>query len=548
MIDGERVGRTPLGVIELQPGEHRIVIQAERYQEVVTTVTMAGEGTRQRLDIELRPLWAAITVDSVPQGATLTVDGESLGRTPLTVDLLAGTHDARLSLTGYKSSRRQLTVTAEQPQTLPVVTLQPNDGNLRLESEPSEAAVVVGGEYRGETPLDLALAPDRQHEISVSKLGYETWVESLEIRSGESRTRTIALEGVFGELQIVSRPADAELLVNGESMGRADQTLSLQAVPHVIEVRREGYAPFRQALTPRPGFPQSVRAELQTLEELKASETPPVITGPQGQELRLVRPGRFRMGASRREPGRRANETLREVELTRPYYISTLEVSNRDFREFKSGHRSGKVGSHNLEIDHHPVVRITWEEAARYCNWLSEREALPAAYEIRNGRLVGTRPLSGGYRLPTEAEWAWAARFAGGRQGLKYPWGQSLPVAPQSGNYADLAASSLLEATLSGYRDGYSTTAPIDSFEPNAIGLRNMGGNVAEWVHDYYKIYPSGSTGLEQDPVGPEDGELHTIRGSSWMDSSVTELRLSYRDYGGKPRPDVGFRIARYAD
>ena len=72
------------------------------------------------------------------------------------------------------------------------------------------------------------------------------------------------------------------------------------------------------------------------------------------------------MGASRREPGRRANETLRQVELTRPFYLGIMEVSNEEFRVFDKKHLSGAVGSANLEIDHHPVVRVTWEEAALY--------------------------------------------------------------------------------------------------------------------------------------------------------------------------------------
>ncbi len=70
---------------------------------------------------------------------------------------------------------------------------------------------------------------------------------------------------------------------------------------------------------------------------------------------------------------------------------------------------------------------------------------------------------------------------------------------------------------------------------------------MAEWMHDVYTIYASGEA-VAKDPTGPDDGEFHVIRGSSWMDSSVSELRLTYRDYGNSPRPDVGFRIARYAE
>ena len=162
--------------------------------------------------------------------------------------------------------------------------------------------------------------------------------------------------------------------------------------------------------------------------------------------------------------------------------------------------------------------------------------------------MVAVVPLTTGYRLPTEAEWAWAARYPDGQTAIKYPWGDSLPVAPDAGNFADQAAGDLLSTTLDGYNDDYPVTAPVDSFEPNALGLFNMGGNVAEWVHDVYAVYGSGRGVVEVDPVGPEEGELHVIRGSSWMDASISELRLTFRDYGNDGRSDVGFRIARYAD
>jgi formylglycine-generating enzyme required for sulfatase activity len=235
------------------------------------------------------------------------------------------------------------------------------------------------------------------------------------------------------------------------------------------------------------------------------------------------------------------------VELTRKFYIATLEVSNREFREFKPQHLSGAVDEHNLEYDHHPAVRVTWEEAALYCNWLSRKDSLPPAYEIRGSRVVAVRPPTTGYRLPTEAEWAWVARFGEDGRPMKYPWGDALPVKPDSGNYADQSAHEMLEHSIAGYVDGHPTTAPVESYSPNSRGISNLGGNVAEWMHDIYTIY-GPSEGPARDPVGPEDGEFHVIRGSSWMDSSVSELRLTYRDYGTKPRPDVGFRIARYAE
>ena len=76
-----------------------------------------------------------------------------------------------------------------------------------------------------------------------------------------------------------------------------------------------------------------------------------------------------------------------------------------------------------------------------------------------------------------------------------------------------------------------------------------MGGNVAEWVHDWYSSnsqFASNESGLQTDPLGPDEGEFHVIRGASWARGHLPQLRLAYRDYGAKGSHDVGFRIARY--
>ena len=126
----------------------------------------------------------------------------------------------------------------------------------------------------------------------------------------------------------------------------------------------------------------------------------------------------------------------------------------------------------------------------------------------------------------------------------------ALPPTPRSGNYADTAARDLTSSHLPGYLDGYPASAPVGSFAPDARGIYDLGGNVAEWNHDVYSIAPgAGIRGpVETDPLGPESGPHHVIRGSSWKDASITRLRLSFRDYSNIGRPDVGFRVARYVD
>ena len=88
----------------------------------------------------------------------------------------------------------------------------------------------------------------------------------------------------------------------------------------------------------------------------------------------------------------------------------------------------------------------------------------------------------------------------------------------------------------------------MGSFAAWPEGFHDLGGNVAEWMHDYYAVYPGEADKPVTDPLGPLSGEHHVVRGSSWRQGTITELRLSYRDYSRTARPDLGFRIARYAE
>jgi formylglycine-generating enzyme required for sulfatase activity len=263
----------------------------------------------------------------------------------------------------------------------------------------------------------------------------------------------------------------------------------------------------------------------------------------------LVQPGTFVMGSRRGEPSRRPNETERRVILTRAFYISAQEVSNRDFRLFLSGHAPAPFAGFELASDEQPAARVSWRDAVAFCNWLSVKEGLPPAYEERRGTFVLIESVGIGYRLPTEAEWAWAARFAAGASNHRFPWGDGADPPPGSGNYADASAAGIVSSALLSYRDGFPVAAPLGANGSNALGLFDVGGNVAEWVHDRYRIYSASRSEIPvEDPVGPKTGGLRVIRGSSWKHADKTPLRLAFRDYGKEGREDVGFRIARYPE
>lgn len=551
LVDGDTLGVTPLSAQPVSAGERELTLVADRYLPHRDTVNITGMEVAQTFAVELEPAWANIAISSVPVGATIYVDGEEQGQTPGLLEILQGEHVVEIRMPRFQSWQQVLNVNAGVHQNLDPITLRPADGLLELSSRPVGANVTVDGEFQGQTPIALSLDPGSEHRVAVFKPGYQRAVRSVSLEAEEVRELTVKLTPRLGEVQVLVTPRQAEVVVAGTARGRGNQSLSLPAYEQVLEVRLPGYRSHRQRFTPRPGLQQVIAVTLLTEAEAKLAELKTEIRSPAGQTLKLFSPaGSFTMGASRREPGRRSNEVLRPVELTRLFYLGTHEVTNEQFRQWRSDHNSGLVEGNTLNRDNQPVAEVSWEDAALYCNWLSERENLPKFYKILNGRVVGFDPDSHGYRLPTESEWAWAARVKGDSL-LKFPWGDDFPPKKVVENYADTSSSYLTGRYVSNYKDGHITSAPVGSFPANHNGLFDMGGNVAEWVHDIYSISGSDSAAegiTESDPLGAQTGSNNVIRGASWAQGTITELRLSFRDYGQRGRNDVGFRVARYAE
>ncbi|MBN7795622.1 PEGA domain-containing protein [Parahaliea mediterranea] len=551
VVDGEELGLTPLENIELAAGPHQLQVLAERHLPWERPLEVTGREQRQTVDATLQPGWAEIGLASEPAGATITVGGEAVATTPAVVEVMRGEQQLGLELAGFAPWSRTLDVAAGEPQDLGTIALEPASGILSLRSEPTGANVTLDGDYQGQTPLVLELAPDRAQRINISRPGYRRYNEQLTLAAGERAERDIRLEAQLGELRLSVSPQEAQVAVNGRVVGRGDQVLSLPAFEHSIEVSLEGYAPVRRRVTPRSGIEQRLAIALQTQKEAKLASLSPELTTAVGQTLKLFIPAEsplaeFTMGASRRESGRRANEVLRPVALKRMFYLQTTEVTNAQFRQFQPNHNSGQLEGNSLNREHQPVAAVSWQQAAQFCNWLSRKEGLEPFYTQREGIVTGFNPAATGYRLPTEAEWAWAAR-ADGETLLKFPWGDTFPPTKPVENYADNTSAYVTGRILSGYTDGYVVSAPVASFAANTKGLHDLGGNVAEWVNDVYTI-PAANGARETDPLGAQQGDNYVVRGASWSLSKLSELRLSYRDYGQAARDDVGFRIARYAE
>ncbi|MFT7218895.1 MAG: sulfatase activating formylglycine-generating enzyme [Candidatus Azotimanducaceae bacterium] len=545
-IDQESQGVTPITLDDVPAGLREVLIRHPRFRAFQTEFDVDGMQREQSLAADLRPAWADIEVSSTPTNADILVNEIVVAKTPASVEVIEGTHSLKVRGKGYKIYETQLSVIAEETQTLDLITLIKSDGKLNVISEPTGVNITVSGQYYGQTPLSITLPPSERYEILATKAGYENIRRNLQIKPEEDQSLNFRLKPIVGIIKLSVKPTGAELFVNNKLIGDANRTLELIAKNHDVRIELPGYATYETKILPQPGLSQQLNIVMQTEEAARVSAIPQSIATTQGDTLRFIIPGRLNMGAGRREPGRRSNEIEKDVTLTRAFYLGIHEISNDHFQAFDPGHNSGLLGRALLSDPERPAVNMTWARAVEYCNWLSRKDGLPSAYEKIEGAWRLVAPYTIGYRLPTEAEWAWASRYASGIKGSRFPWGDSMPPSAGAGNFADVSAESMTTYHIKNYNDSFRGPAPSGSFAANELGIYDLAGNVSEWIHDYYSVELARQP--LTDPVGPGRGDYRVIRGANYTQGRFSTLRWTYRDYGAEARPDVGFRIARFVE
>ncbi len=551
--DSEVIKITP--EILLLAGNRKIELRFKKYFTIKKEIFVNGKGETDEYSFDLDPAWADVAISTEPDAVSIFNGNEELGNTPSTVQLIQGKNILTLRKSGYKDYEIELDVVAQQSLSLDSLMLSRLDVPLKIATQPEGASVNINAEYRGLTPIETMLEPLVEHNILISKPGYKdinnqvnlSTIESLLSEGKVSEVFDYSLEKILGQVSFVGSDG-AKVYRSDDLIGVIPFDIEMISEEQILQVKKDGLVTQEIRMTPNPNYPQKIEVKLLTEEETVLAAIPKTLKTSQSQELKLITPGSFVMGTPRRSQGRLSNENERLVEITKPFYIGTKEVTNNEFRAFKPKHTSGAEMFRELSNGMHPTVMVSWSDAAAYCNWLSGKESLVPAYENIDGQYKLKKPMTNGYRLPTEAEWEWVSRYNGGAGEQRYPWGDSMPPIEESGNYADESTESLLTNVLGDYWDGYPVTAPSGRFYSNMIGIYDLGGNVAEWVSDYYAVPTRQLRVVERDPLGPIEGTARVIKGSSWRDSSLTKLRFAYRDYGTQGRLDVGFRIARYTD
>lgn len=474
---------TPCTIDQIPSGKHQMQIVSPRYAPYSRVIEIT-DGTNTSVNATLDARFANVTINTLP-GASISINGQTKGSSSYSENLDEGIYDIEVSLDNHRSANRQIEVVANQPQT---ITLKPTPiyGSLDIISEPMYANVTINGKSYGDTPLSIDPILIGTYDVLISKQGCASVTKRVTITEGASTTVEVTLpQG--REMTIRSDAAGDEVYLDGAKIGVTPLATNLSFGSHVIELRRSGKSVQEEVNVTASGSEKEILLIFGLMPRWSSS-----VTSQQKAVLRKliagmvkVEGGTFTMGATS-EQGSQADsdeKPTHQVTLS-DYMIGKTEVTQEQWEAVMGSNPSRYKGS-NL-----PVESVSWNECQEFIKKLNSLTGLS-------------------FRLPTEAEWEYAARGGAKSRGYKY----------SGSNDIDAVAWCYSKDSNS------SKTHTVATKQANELGLYDMSGNVYEWCSDWSGDY---SASHQTNPAGPSTGSIRVIRGGSWC-SDVWFCQVSDR-------------------
>ncbi len=505
-INGKAVGKAPYQDV-LMVGRYVITARLNAlYYDAAREIVLTSNGGE--VNLELLPAFGSLNITSTPSGAEVLIDGRPVGTTPYVErQMKSGTYQVEVRMDLYRGAAEPVTV-SDGKSTTKAFQLAADFGGIEVASTPSGAAITIDGQNTGKvTPASFSRLASGLHVVTLDLEAYGRRVENVRVSAGSTERVSVQLEPKLGLLQVLTeshdgRPCDGTLLIDGRQVGQTPYKGNVLATTHRLEARCGNQSKTEEV---------AVEHNANVIRRIRMDNPTP-------DGFVLIPAGSFMMGSPNNESDRSSDEGPQtRVTISRPFLMKTTEVTQGEWKSVMGSNPSyfSKCG------DNCPVEQVSWFDAVEYCNGLSSREGFEHCYEI-NGQNVRFKGLScKGYRLPTEAEWEYAARA--GSTGARY---------------GDIDA-------IAWYDDNSgNTTHPGGRKSPNAWGLYDMLGNVWEWCWDWYTDKYAG--GSVMDPTGSSLGSTRVIRGGSWV-SFARRVRAANRNYfvPGSRYNVLGLRVVR---
>ena len=503
LLDGKPTGNnSPATLPEIPSGSHTITLQLDKYAPQQQNVVVEdGQATDVSMSLDARI--ARITINSI-DGAEIYSNGKLLGRGHYSEDMMEGYYDLEVRLNHYKSVTKQIQVIAGQSQDITLNPI-PKYGSLDVTSTPHDAEVKIDGISYGKTPLTVEQLLEGEHKVGVSLEGYADYLSAISVEENIRSSISAVLDNSV-QISMSSTNPNAILYIDGVEQGLASGVKKTTYGQHQILLKAKGWHDYEMTIN----VSKSNLGFSFPMEEILPSRKSFTI-GNVSFNMILVDAGTFQMGTTS-EQGKDYfghGKPVHQVTLS-PYYIGETEVTQELWEAVMGNNPSYHIGPKR------PVDKVSWDDCNEFIKRLNS--------------LTGNN-----FRLPTEAEWEFAARGGNKSRGYLYSGSNAAgDVAWYSGNCN-------------------SKTHNVATKSPNELGLYDMSGNVSEWCQDWFGSYSSGS---QTNPKGPEigtkikdewgnfGGPYRVIRGGAYHQGE--DCRVSVRHYSSSSYSSIsdGLRIA----
>ena len=490
-IDEEEKGSLNKLIMPIKTGTHTLLIKKELYADYTTKFTIA-DGEAKQLNIALTPTFGTILINTNPANSTLFINKE---KQPINTVIKkpAGNYFIEITNEKYYTIAKNIELTQQQQYT-ETITLTPKTGNIEIITTPDEAEVWLNNiKQTRTTPMVIRDVMVGDYAVEIKKNGYSTLQKNIIVKQHETAKINEILANTK-TIQIQTNPANAQIQIDSKNIGVSPINYEFKIDNNYnIKINKENYKQLNEIIF----ITENVNKL--PIYNLEKNIVLPEI------EMVFVQGGTFTMGCTN-EQGTNCyddEKPVHQVTLS-DYYIGKYEVTQGLWKKVMGSNPSKFISCG----DDCPVESVSWDDCQTFISKLNQLTAKK-------------------YRLPTEAEWEYAAR--GGRgvarivQQTKYAGSNELGEVAWYRDNSDVNYSGGYE-----YKGRKFGIHIVGTKKPNALGVYDMSGNVSEWCIDWYEAYSNKAV---TNPQGAKSGSNRVFRGGSWNIHSYF-YRVSLRNYG----------------